>query len=220
VLVVTIAAGEPQTEIRSIFAQFLHHNWGFTAAEAVTRRRAEDLEACRRLGADALHGSLPDCIYRLDPDDQSPLYVSNDDIFGAVSAVEEPVAQQIAAFLASLPKARRIIGPLAAGNHVDHQLVRSAAERVWDRALLYYEDYPYVQRDPRALVELLQPAEQWHSYLIPLSSAAVEARIEAILAYRSQISTLFNSQEEAASAVTRQVATTGGERLWQQTVAQ
>lgn len=215
VLIVTIAAGEPQTEVRSTFAQFLHHNWGFTASEGVAVRRAEDLLAVERLGADALHWTLPDCIYRLHPENGAPLYASNDAIFGPLHAAEEPLIDEIATFFRRLPAARCVVAPLAAGNHVDHQLSRLAAQAVWGAALWYYEDYPYVQRDRREVARLTQPAAQWYAQLLPLSPAALAARIAASGAYRSQISTLFNSHEAMESAITGYVSESGGERLWQ-----
>lgn len=214
-LIVTIAAGEPQTEIRSLFAEFLHHNWGLTAAEAVAIRRAEDQAACMRLGAKALHWSLPDCIYRLHPEQQTPLYTSNEDIFGPVHPAEAPLIDSISRFLNELPSAQHIVAPLSAGNHVDHQLVRAAAERVWTTSLLYYEDYPYVQRHPEELGRLIKPASRWRSQLKPLSSLALQARIDATNAYRSQVKTLFNSADEMAAAITQQVIRAGGERLWE-----
>lgn len=218
VLVVTVAAGEPTTEIRSIFAQFQHHNWGLSAAEAVSRRRAEDQAACRLLGADVVHWTLPDAIYRLDPQSEAPLYTSNDDIFGPLDPSEGPLITAVADFFFSLPRARRVVAPLTVGNHVDHQLTRSAAERVWGASLLYYEDYPYVQRDPRALEQLLQPRDQWCSYLVTLSQAALAARLKAIRAYVSQMRSLFNTVEQMEVDVRQQVARTGGERLWQRRI--
>lgn len=215
VLVVTVAAGEPDTDIRSPFAQFLHHHWGLTAAEAVSHRRVEDQAACQRLGAETRYWTLPDAIYRLHPETQTPLYTSDEDIFGPVHPSEEPLIGDLARFFSSLPKARRVVAPLAVGSHVDHQLVRAAAERVWGVSLLYYEDYPYVQQNPQSLAGMLQPARQWRSYLIPLSHAARAARIDAVKAYRSQIASLFNTVEQMESAIISQVARTGGERLWQ-----
>lgn len=215
VLVVTVAAGEPTTEIRSTFAEFLHHNWGFDASEAVRRRRAEDQTACRLLGAESLHWTLPDAIYRLDSQSEEPLYTSNDDIFGPLHPHEDPLIANVARFFSSLPAARRVVAPLTVGNHVDHQLTRIAAERVWGTSLRYFEDYPYVQRDPQALEQLLQPGHLWFSYLITLPQAALAARLEAIRAHASQISSLFNTVEQMESDVKQQVAHTGGERLWQ-----
>lgn len=215
VLVVTVAAGEPTTDIRSPFAEFLHHNWGFDASEAVRRRRAEDQSAYQLLGAESLHWTLPDAIYRLDPQTEEPLYTSNDDIFGPLHPHEESLIATVADYFSTLPAARRVVAPLTVGNHVDHQLTRIAAERVWGASLRYYEDYPYVQREPQSLEQLLQPGHLWFSYLITLPQAALAARLEAIRKYASQISSLFNTVEQMESDVKQQVGRTGGERLWQ-----
>lgn len=218
VLVVTIAAGEPQTNIRSTFAEFLHHNWGFSASEAVAMRRAEDDAACAHLGAEAMHWHLPDAIYRLHPQSDAPLYTSDEDIFGPVHCSEDGLVDDIARFLTSLPAATRVVAPLAIGNHVDHQLVHAAAARVWQTDLLYYEDYPYVQRHPQELARRTQPASAWRSYLIPLTHAALSARLAATRAYTSQLSSLFNDDADLEASIRAQVAQTGGERLWQQAI--
>lgn len=215
VLVVTVAAGEPQTTKRSTFAQFLHHNWGFSAGEGVVMRRAEDAEACANLGAETMHWHLPDAIYRLHPETEEPLYTSNEDIFGLVHPTEAPLIEEIAQFFSSLPSAARVVAPLAIGNHVDHQLVHAGAARVWETDLLYYEDYPYVQRHPQGLSDRLQPATSWRSYLISLPYAAVRARLAATRAYASQLSSLFNDDADLEASVRAQIARTGGERLWQ-----
>src|SRR5690606_13726029 len=135
-------------------------------------------------GAEAMHGPLPDAIYRLHPETGEPLYTSDEDIFGSVHPSEERLVEEIAQFLASLPSASRVVAPLAIGNHVDHQLVHAAATHVWQTDLLYYEDYPYVQRHPRALAERLQPVSDWRSYLVPLTYAALGARLAATRAHK------------------------------------
>lgn len=218
VLVVTITAGEPQTTKRSTFAEFLHHNWGFSASEGVAMRRAEDGAACAQLGAETMHWHLPDAIYRLHPESEAPLYTSDEDIFGPVHSSEDGLVQEIAQFFTSLPSAARVVAPLAIGNHVDHQLVHAAAARVWQTALLYYEDYPYVQRHPQELARRTQPASEWRSYLIPLTHAALNARLAATQAYTSQLSSLFNNDADLEASIRAQVARTGGERLWQQAI--
>ncbi|MDT8306921.1 MAG: PIG-L family deacetylase [Anaerolineae bacterium] len=213
VLIVTLAAGEPQTEVRSIFAEFQHHNWGLDEREVMMARREEDARAVARLGAEHVTWSLPDAIYRLHPDSGEPLYTSNDDLFGPLSPAEAPLIAELAAQMATLPPARCTVSPLCLGNHVDHQLVRTAAERAFSD-LLYYEDYPYVQRHPDSLGTALQPPDAWKAVLYPLDEEAIAARIEAILAYESQIGVLFNHADAMARLVREQVAATGGERSW------
>ena len=41
---------------------------------------------------------------------------------------------------------RVLVATLGAGGHVDHRLVRLAAEAVHGAGLLYYEDYPYAAK--------------------------------------------------------------------------
>lgn len=213
VLIVTVAAGEAQTSVRSVFADYQHFVWGLSAEDAVVARRAEDARAAARVGADVLTWSLPDAIYRLDPETEEPLYTSNEAIFGPLSPAEAPLVASLAAQMGTLPPVDRVFAPLGLGDHVDHQLVRAAAELVFD-GVLYYEDYPYVQREPESLAAMLQPAEAWQSIIFPLSEAAIEARIDAIAAYESQLGVLFNGAEAMARLVRQQIAATGGERCW------
>lgn len=213
VLILTVAAGEPQTAVRSFFADYQHFVWGLSAEEVVASRRMEDARAAAHVGAEVLLWSLPDAIYRLDPETGEPLYTSNETLFGPLSPAEAPLIAGLAAQMGTLPPAGRFFAPLGLGNHVDHQLVRAAAEQAFDD-LLYYEDYPYVQREPESLAALLQPPEAWQSLLFPLSEAAVAARIEAIGAYQSQLGVLFNGAEAMARLVREQIAVTGGERCW------
>lgn len=214
VLVVTVACGFPQSEVRSDFAEFLHYNWGLTAEEAVSARRAEDEAACRRLGAHTLHWSFPDAIYRLHPQTDEPLYTSDEGIFGEIHPAEADLLHIMASSMQELPAARHVVAPLGMGNHVDHQLARRAAEKVWGRRLLYYEDYPYIQRQPHSLARHLHPDSGWRARLIPLCERSISARVRAVAEYRSQIGVLFNDEATMESLLRRQVAATGGERLW------
>ncbi len=159
VLIVSITAGDPPTQV-SAYAESLHTRWELVT-NATAARRAEDLAACALLGADAQHWNLPDCIYRLD-DQGVPFYVSDADIFGQVAPDEKALVARLAAQMAQLPPARRIVVPLGVGNHVDHQLTRLAAEQAFGRtALEYYEDYPYAQQ-PGALARALdEEAAAW-----------------------------------------------------------
>ena len=213
VLIVTIAAGEPETEVRSFFAEYQHHVWGLSAAEVVATRRAEDARAVARVGAELMTWSLPDAIYRLDPETGEPLYTSNETLFGPLSPAEAPLVAALAGQMRALPPASRVFAPLGVGNHVDHQLVRAAAEQAF-ASLLYYEDYPYIQWQPASLATLLQPPEAWEPIVCPLSEAAIEARIGAIAAYQSQLGMLFNGEEAMGRLVREQIAAAGGERYW------
>jgi LmbE family N-acetylglucosaminyl deacetylase len=213
VLIVTITAGDPPPTGVSAYAQSLHDRWQLVS-DATAARRAEDLAAARLLGADALHGALPDCIYRFHPETQQPLYRSDDDIFGEVHGAEAPVVDQLATWLATLPPHGELFAPLAAGHHVDHQLTRRAAERAFGEGLRYYEDYPYAQQ-PGAVARMLPPgAEGWQAETIPLTGEALAAKFQAILAFASQFSTFWRDVAEMEQQVGGYAASVGGERVW------
>ena len=83
VLVYTLMAGDPPVGgAGSALVTALHARWQLDA-DAVAARREEDARACAILGADWLHGPLPDCIYRRDPAGGGPLYADEAALFGA-----------------------------------------------------------------------------------------------------------------------------------------
>lgn len=213
VLVVTLMAGDPPAGELPALAQQLHQRWA-VAADSAAARRQEDAASCRLLGCDYLHLDLPDAIYRRHPETGRPFYATIEAIFDRVDEADRDVMlPRITQLLAGLPEAGQIFCPLTVGNHVDHQLTRLAVEQVGLAPLWYYEDYPYAHQ-PGAVEAALEPAAGWRSKQIPLSEAALQARIEAIAAYASQISSLFAGQQEMAEQVAGYAARVGGERLW------
>jgi LmbE family N-acetylglucosaminyl deacetylase len=212
-LVVTLMAGDPPAGL-SDYVQSLHDRWQLQRDTTAVRRR-EDLAACAILQADALHGTVPDCIYRVDPATGTPMYQSDDDIFGKIHPADRHALDAVAAQLATLPLAERVIAPLTVGHHVDHQLVRQAAEARFGHSLEYYEDFPYVQT-PGSLNFLQKfAAENWQSSVLPVGDDALRARVKAIVAYRSQLSTFFADLADLERQVFGYARTVGGERLWQ-----
>lgn len=213
VLVVTVMAGDPPEEVSS-YAHSLHDRWQLLV-DASAGRRAEDLEACRILGADALHGAVPDCIYRTDPLSGRALYLSDDDIFGDVHAAEVTLVQEIADLLATLPPAGRIVAPLTIGHHVDHLIVRAAAEMVFAQNLFLYEDYPYAQEGNKRQRALDAETTPLTPSVVAVSDEALRVKIQAILAYRSQFSTFWTEPADLERQIFQYARSLGGERLWQ-----
>ena len=214
VLIVTIAAGPPPPGPLSTLASSLHQRWKL-AHNVVQQRRAEDIVACQLLGATYLHWEWPDCIYRRHPESGTPLYRSDAELFGPLHVAERPLLEEIAERLTTLPPAQQIVAPLAVGNHVDHQLARRAAERQFGQdALRYYEDYPYARR-PGAVTAVVGEKESgWEKEVISLSDVDVAARIAAIAAYSSQLSSFFADHVDMAQQVRARVTAVSGERLW------
>ncbi len=135
----------------------------------------------------------------------------------------EELAHCLAA-LAPAPRHCVLYAPLAIGNHVDHQIARRSAALLHDHGygVGYYEDFPYIARDPAGLAASLGEPNRWQSRLIPLSQADVQRKVDAVLAYASQLAVLFAGQEaidrRVAAALLSQAEHTGNgqpaERLW------
>jgi len=78
-----------------------------------------------------------------------------------------------------------VLAPLGVGGHVDHVLVRTAAERSGAR-VGYYSDFPYNQRHPAV------PAFVRRNGLVEARwSLLIEAKPDLIRAYRTQARALF-----------------------------
>jgi len=216
VLIVTITAGDPPARPLSDFARSLHDRWEL-AADVVAARRAEDVLACQILGAAFEHWTIPDCIYRTEPDTEQPLYPAWPDVIGPIHPADEKLIAQLVDQMTLFPPGGKVYAPLAVGNHVDHQVTRAAAERCFGGRLLYYEDYPYVV--DRAAFTAVIPSQlsSWQPQVVPVSTAALDAKIRAIAAFQSQISTFFTSEADLAQKVTEFTASVGGERVWRRT---
>jgi hypothetical protein len=177
-------------------------------------RRAEDLRAAHALGrsVEAVHLPYLDCIYRLAPESGEPLYPTEETLNAELQAGDPLLADLRDA--APLPDGSTLYVPLTIGRHVDHQAVRRAVEgwRIPSTQMVYYEDYPYAGRE--GAIEAATQDQAWVSRALPLSDAAMAAKIEAIAAYESQISSFWPDRAAMETAVRGFAALRGGERLW------
>jgi hypothetical protein len=85
----------------------------------------------------------------------------------------------------SLRSSTLFLAPLAVGGHVDHMLVRTAAELSRKR-VIYYSDFPYNMRyhaDPSFVQRNALVQATW--------SHEVTAKLALIRAYRTQVDALF-----------------------------
>jgi LmbE family N-acetylglucosaminyl deacetylase len=204
----TIVCGFPPPGKLTPLAQVIHSQWGTrTAEETIRLRRAEDIKAADILGAKPVHFDVPDCIYRRGPRGK-PLYT---DIFVQPHKAEKNLPDQIAQTIAQrLEPDDRIICQLGIGSHVDHILARQAAERL-KRALWYIADVPYLFWHPE---ELAPSVVEMQASLQPITEAGLKAWIEAILAYESQISSLFDSPDKVREEVHSYYSEKDGVPLW------
>lgn len=219
-LVLTLFGGDrAETAPLSDFALSLHARWQL-GPDAPAARRAEDRAGCDVLGAMLLHLPFADAIYRVDPATGGAMYDSEERIFGAVRepGLSDLVAAALRSKLSPIGWSTiRVFTPLSAGQHVDHVITRAAAEQL-GIDLIYYEDYPYAESPER--VAPVWGAARWASELIGLSAAAVQAKINAFLCHRSQISTFYRDDAEVAQRVRAYAEAVGQgqlmERYWRQ----
>ncbi len=211
VQVVTVFAGDPAGDL-SAFAQSLHQRWGLEKA-AVAARREEDRAALALLGAEAVHWNLPECVYR-HARDGSPLYPSELSLWGPLHPADEILEEEVTSRIARLPGDAHLYVALGAGDHVDHRLVRRAAEAT-GRALVYYEEYPYAAK-PEAVAALA--GSEWERQLFFLDDASLAARVAAVACYCSQLGTFWADESEMGRRIRAYALNVGegrpAERYW------
>lgn len=207
----TVCAGVPPAGAPfSPFARALHERWQ-TGPEAALVRRKEDEAAAQVLGAGTEYYHLPDCIYRRLPDG-SFLVNGEDDLWQPLHPQERPASAALAGWIARrVEPGDQLVAPMTLGSHVDHHLVRAAAEAV-GRPLAYYADYPYTVRHPEALQALVQPA--WQQVCAPVTRQALAAWQAAIARHVSQISTFWSGLDEMEAAIEAYWRGGGGTCLW------
>jgi LmbE family N-acetylglucosaminyl deacetylase len=194
-VVLTVFAGPP-TEPPSAYARRHHRLWNL-GDDAVIARRREDLAAQARIGAEAVHGEVPDAIYRRAPDGRWLCGPDTGELEGLPPepAVEEAVAALLRETIARFDPAV-ILAPYGLGGHVDHLHVRRAAETVSGERnipLLRWLDQPYAAhgRLDGALADL-------H---VPYGGRTLEAKLSAIACYRSQFGILWYRGDEWRSLI-------------------
>jgi LmbE family N-acetylglucosaminyl deacetylase len=196
----------------SPFAQLQHAQWGFSSAEETTRkRREEDKTAAALVGATVVHFDFLDCIYRRGKNGEW-LY---DDIFPPLHPEDKELPAQIAETISPrLQPDDVLVCQLSVGSHVDHILVRQAAELL--RCSLRYDiDVPYIFYKPE---ELGPKSAGMRESVYSITEAGLHHWIEAALAYKSQIVVLgeaFNTPEKAQASIKAYWAEQKGIRLLQ-----
>lgn len=219
-VMVTVFGSEIVHEMVGDFAAWKHHRWGMDDPDEVLAvRRAEDAAAAAVLGCEVRWLGLPDAIYR------GERYTSDAALFGTLMPEELELAAHLADEITALPEWRpgtRVFVPLAAGNHVDHQLAfevgRALAER--GEAVFAYEDVPYAIHTPEGVQSRL--VSQAHALGAPVvvpSGTGHGRRLAAIARYTTQVPVIFRFTPDYAQAVTAHATHVGGasgpaERYW------
>ena len=226
------AAPAPDDTPLSPFAARLHEEWeraGGQSMKAINEvRRDEERAALRVLGLEPVWLSFQDAPYRYSTGGNH-FYTSDEGLFGRVAPEERrELAPRIAAEVRRIAReagARgpvRVFAPLGVGNHVDHQIVFSAARLLPPRyGVLFYEDYPYSMK-PGALESRLRHLVG-SGLTLELRATQITdligVKIAAIMRYKSQLPILLGSSEAMPGAVRAYgEAVAGGagygERFW------
>jgi LmbE family N-acetylglucosaminyl deacetylase len=205
----TFMCGCPSVAEYSPFAKLLHAQWGFSSAgEAVRERRVEDRTAAAILGAETVHFDFLDCIYRRGPRGEwlySNIAVPpHRDDAGLPALMAEDIS-------ARLEPDDVLVCQLSIGSHVDHVLVRQAAEHL-GRSLVYTIDIPYFFHKR---YELEQKTVGMKESVHSVTEAGLRSWQEAVLAYKSQVPTLgdaFDNPEKVRESLQRYWSESGGIR--------
>jgi len=210
-LVVTVFAGQP-TGDESAFARMQHEWWGFDAASVIAERRAEDVCAAAALGTRVrpIWLEFLDAIYR------HPAYDSNDALFGSLLPEDEATVANVTEALADIG-GERVFVPLGVGNHVDHQIVFRAGQRLAERGIEVwaYADVPYALARGTVdtiVSELIAKGAVSEARLTYIDDDAWERRATAIDCYASQLTVIFRDHGDHRIAVDRYLREVGGGR--------
>ena len=148
-------------------------------------RRAEDIAACAAIGARALHWDYLEAPHRG--------YHSARALFEA-RLPQDDVHEQLARDLHELLDNLRpdiVYAPYGIGSHVDHLAVRQAVEMAGCQPV-WWEDYPYALREKQPPAAIRRRS---------LDAAQTARKLEAVMAYDSQLAFQFGSREKAAEAL-------------------
>lgn len=228
VIVLTVMAANPLLEQvpDSPIVRELHERWA-SGQHPVEARIREDEIAITSLGAECRRMNIwTDCIYRLSRN-RTALYTCWEEVFGEIHP--EDTASQFLPSLVLPPTEPLscIYAPLGVGHHVDHQIVRNWGFELHQQlpwvALKFYEEYPYIEQ-AGALEAALSYYEgfdsppQFSPECVSIQETAFEAKLQAIRAYQSQLSSFWSSDDQMIRAVRGTMMATGAgelaERYW------
>ena len=180
----TFMCGRPPAGEISPLAEENHVKWGFSSSEeGIDIRREEDRNAATILGAKVTHFDFLDCIYRRGVDGDWLYSEITAPPHGEDAELQKQIAETISARI--LPD-DILVCQLSVGSHVDHVIVRQAAELL-RRPLLYDIDIPYVLHKPD---EFAPKSAGMDESTYSITEASLRSWQEAVLEYKTQLPVL------------------------------
>jgi hypothetical protein len=143
------------------------------------------------------------------------LYQNEEDIFGGLNPEEIALIDHLSQDLGNqLPPEVILAAPLGIGNHVDHEITRKAVREL-EIPVYYYADYPYL-RDPDGLkiLALMDSSEDWEKETFPITDSGLVEWHRSSLAYSSQISIFWESENSLLDEIRGILDIFGGLTLW------
>ena len=219
----TLFAGAPDMKHLSPFARMVLALGG---NKPYDERIDEEASALRKLNIPFRRGTYWRAMFRILPNGTFA-YPSQEALHGEMVREDLALINQIAATLSSvlMPAESVLYAPLGASHHVDHKIVRAAAEKLASLGypLYFYETFPYAEKD-NALANALQQLSRWHAQIIHLPEEAWQAQIAVLSHYPSLIATLFGNEQTAIERLQHYKQNIGlpghpAERLWQKRTA-
>ena len=221
-LVITVFSGTPSADqnLTPLATQVIREMGYDNAVRLAETRRKEDQAALDLLQVDYLWLEYQECIYR------GSNYTTKEQFMGGeVNPADAQIEHDLTQALLNIQKALPDVvwyAPLGAGRHVDHQIVCSAADHLARSGskVYFYEDFPYVYREPAALDKRIQELGGDYETALVEVSEMLPLKIEAADIYQSQINNNFANQEAMHKAIEgyaqniRPVSTIRLERYW------
>jgi len=168
-------------------------------ADYMALRRAEDLVACKALGARPVWLGLREAPHRG--------YASAAELFAEIredDTTDQAVSAAIAGLLSSL-QPTLLLAPQAIGAHVDHVLTARAIQQLRPAVpVLWWQDFPYTTRNGRMRQPFTPTMDGLPEATLPSDPLR---RLTACAAYTSQLGFQFGGLD----GLTRALSATGGD---------
>ena len=211
VLVTTLFGGPPPQDMPlSPLALKLHENTCGKESRVTEIRQQEDSKAMTALKATGHCFHFPCCTYRGRAKQEEWFYSELKAMYGEIHPEDKKILNRLCQDVEELVhkiEPRIIYAPLGIGNHIDHQLTHAVAVQLASsgKTVAYYEDYPYadkvhnfsfLEHKPYSLQDAEQRMKEqgWTAQATSLTDADLNARIESIWAYRSQLGGLSKQE--------------------------
>jgi hypothetical protein len=181
--VTTIFAGMCQTPL-SAFAEELQGFWGVD--NAVESRRSENDLACGVLRASVRNYDFIEAVYRTNG--VKHLYSTEEELFATLCSEDADLPLRLCEYVeADCAKEDILVFPAGIGDHADHRIAAETGILLLQkgRTVYFYRDFCYEGRPFASVPEA--------TLLYRLATVDYEAKLQAILQYRSQTEMLFGT---------------------------